>query len=238
MGYVSIADIRAEGLTDAQRFPDERVQAQIDLWSGFVERATRQWFEPRPRTLIVDGNDTDTLQLPVPIISVSQLYINADFITPVRTDLYFAYTGRDFPDDRKNPRIRLLSTEKFADIFLPPRVRTRGEVFIKSRQNQKVVGVFGFVEADGSTPALIKRAVTKLVLANVRPLFKSSVAMVLGKMMEQTDGHMVQYLTPDRFKMRLGTLGITRDMEVEQILQLYRAPILLGSPGSATFVNG
>src|SRR5690606_2892954 len=80
---------------------------QINVWQQMLERATRQWFEERSATVRVDGNGSDTLFFSVPIISVNELYIN-DGDTVLDTEFYEVYNNRtDYPDDRRNPRIKL-----------------------------------------------------------------------------------------------------------------------------------
>lgn len=198
----------------------------IELWSQFVDRATRQWFEPRTKTLLVDGNGTDTLFLPVPIISVAALYVNGDFVNAVTSSEFTVYSG---DEARKNPKLKLNGGSYGRDIFLPLQ-RRMGVGFARGNKNQRVVGTFGYIEADGSTPRLIQRAVLRLVANNVgRRAFAQSIAAGGGWVKsESTDGHSISYGFPET---KVGTMGITRDAEVEAILQMYKGPILLAAPG-------
>lgn len=227
MGYVSVSEVRPEGLEDASKYPDARIQKQIDLWSGYVDRTCRQWFEPRSITALFDGNDSDTLLLPVPIISVSALYINGDFSAPLDPTEFFVYSGRAFPDDRLNPRVKLLSQDR--DIF---RSRFFGRGFVGGKQNQKVVGQFGYTEPDGSTPELIKRAVIKMVIRNI-PSIKDNQSEIGPVAFEMTDGHSVQYLTPEKFGLKSSGFAVTKDAEVDQILSMFRAPVGITVTGSS-----
>jgi hypothetical protein len=96
--------------------------------------------------------------------------------------------------------------------------------FVQGRQNQRVVGAFGYVEPDGSTPKLITRAVQKMVVKTLsasNPLSPSPgpAGPLIG---ETTDGHTVRYASMMAGR-KLGTIGITGDAEVEAIIQMYRS---------------
>jgi hypothetical protein len=219
VAYVSVSDVRNEGLTDTTKYPDPRVEQLITIWSAYVDRACRQWFEARTLDARLDGNDSDTLFLPVPVIEL--------------TSRYFVYNGRSLPDDRQNPRVKLLSQD-YRDIF---RSRVYGQKFVRGKQNQRLVGSFGFVEQDGSTPELIKRAVIKLVISNA-----PTVAEKQGESgpvaFEMTDGHSIQYVTAEKLGFKSSGFAVTKDAEVDQILSMYRAPIGMAVTGSSVVTFG
>lgn len=243
MGYATVAEIRAEGLTDATKYPDLLVQGAIDLSSQYIERATRQWFESRSLTVRMDGNDSDRLFLPVPVISISELYINDRFeaanLLPAAD--YVVYNGRSFPDDRKNPKVELVNQRR--SIFQVPALQFGKRIFMKGKRNQKMVGTFGYTEADGTTPLLIKRACKKMTLRFVEILASSGTGTsgssnsgsIIG---ESTDGHFIQYALQSSLGINGATMGISKDGEVEQILALYRAPLAIAVPGSTSFELG
>lgn len=251
MAYITVDDIRDAGLEDDERYPDDAVEAAIDIWSRYIDEQTRQWFEARSMTALIDGNDSDTLHLPVPIISVSELYTNARFesVNVLPTSDYSVY-NRVMPDDRRNPKIKLVNQRESAFVF--PSLYPRGRRFSRGRQNQKIVGVFGFVdlgvgdddEVTYLTPPLIKRAVKKLVLRNIEPMatLDGPDLGVLDKPMpaasESADGHSISYLTPDRFKLKAPTLAITGDLEVDKIISMYKGPIIVAVPGCSWLENG
>lgn len=312
MGLVTLQQIRDEGL-DVSTAPDPRVLAAIETWSSFMEQQCRQPFSPKPRTLTLDGNNTDTMFLPWPILGLRSVYINGDFLNALAPENYRAYMGVDFPDDRKNPKLRLianLSGGWQAAYYLG---RNRMP-FVRGKQNQRLVGVFGYCDpgdpidiagvtaaspmvvttatahglADGdwvrlddvtgltdanyvwrvtvvdptnvslngsagagapgytgggslrklTPPALIQRAVMKLVLAKVGPIATSDEAVTPGPAgFEMTDGHSIQYLTPDKFKNRAKSIGITKDPEVEQIIAMFRGPAKFSAPGTMSFLD-
>ena len=231
MGYITLDEVRDEGLSDGT-FGDDKVNTQITLQSAIFDRLTGQWFEERSGTFLLDGNGGNTLFFPVPIITVTSLYLNGDFVTAYPATSYAVYNGRAAPsDDRQNPMIQLVRS---SDIFAPfddPQTPT----FAAGRQNQKLIGSFGYLEADDTTPPLVKRAVLKMVIhALTNPLYRDPDAETLissggagsigPKVSEKTDRHSITFTAPRISTMRMGSLGITQDPEVEEIITMYRAP--------------
>ena len=241
--YISVADVRAAGLT-IDPPDDATIFASILMWQQVLERVTRQWFRPIPIELYLDGTDSDTLHLPVPIISIETMRINDD-PTPLEAGRYRVYSGCLLPDDRKNPRIKLVDTFGYErDIYTAPD-RTRRSRFHKGRQNQYMKGVFGYVEADGSTPAMIKRAMLKLVIKDVQsPLAGSLPGLTPPPITssivreEVTDGHSIKYqLAGGDLKPRaVGLSGLIDDPEVQMIVKLYKAPIGMATPPNPTWM--
>src|SRR3990172_2213255 len=243
MAYVTAAEVRCEGVPAS--ISDQKITDAIALWQQFIERACRQWFESRLLTVQVDGNDSDILFLPVPVISVTSLFVNNDFVNALPTVNYKVYSGRSEPnDDRRNPKIRLVSLQT---IFDPPVFPLRA-VFAKGQQNQKIVGEFGFTESSATTPfwttpLLIKRALVKLVIRDLQTKGSgglwaavSSGGLPAGaKAFEMTDGHSVQYATPQSKITKAGLSGVTGDNEIDAILVLYRAPIAMAVPSSPLY---
>jgi len=237
--YITIADVRAEGVT-LPMADDAKITATIAMWQQFIESQTGQWFESRSLTLLLDGTDSDTLFLPVPAISISALYINNDFVNALAAATYSLYLGT-FPDYRRNPRVKLVSVDQ-ENIFMPPPGRGRLRAsFIYGKQNQKMVGAFGFVEADGTTPLMIKRALLKLVVSKVTPLAGagSGSSSAAGPVTtEMTDGHMRVYSTLVKASVKPGSNPITGDSEVDAILAMYKRPIAVGVPLSSMWEAG
>lgn len=243
MGYCTVQNVRDAGLTDVVTYPDPLVQAAIDLASQYIDRSTRQWFEVRNKTVLMDGNDSDRLFLPVPVISVSELYINNRFDAAEKMAVadYVVYNGRDLPDDRKNPKLALVNQRR--SIFEVPALQFGRRIFMKGLRNQKIVGTFGYTEADGTTPLLIVRCTLKMALRFAEKLASSGTAasglgssgVIIG---ESTDGHFIQYATPSASGTQGATWGISKDPEVETILRQYKAPLALAVPGSSFFELG
>jgi hypothetical protein len=230
--YNDVADVRAMGLTDPP-FTDAQILEALTTWQMVLERACRQWFYDRELTLQLDGNDSDTLHLGVPIISVEYLKINRSDLE-LSTDRYEVY-NRQYPDDRRNPKIRLRHSRQLSDIYIAP--WSLGELkFHKGYRNQEIKGRFGFIEPDGSTPAPIKHAHLKLTIeklthpyyvpaGEVPPTPSEVYAGVVVE--EKTDGHSIKYGSSSYKERRVGLSGITQDPEILDIIKLYRAPIAL-----------
>jgi hypothetical protein len=154
--------------------------------------------------------------------------------------------SRTYPDDRRNPRIKLVGPNEYRDIFVAPVTWGIRLIFRKGRQNQEVKGTFGFVEEDGSTPDLIKHATCKLAIEKLsKPLFVPpgttnpvpAPPPVLGPLIEEvTDDHKRKYGQPGGpvGKQPAGLTGITDDQEILDIIKLYKAPIGIATPASWT----
>jgi hypothetical protein len=238
--YVTVSDVRAAGL-NVDPPSDSDIQTAICVWQEFIDRATRQWFRPIPLELYLDGTDSDAIHFGVPIISIDEIRINNEE-TPLDASRYKVYNAQRYPDHKGNPRIKLVdSLESHRDIYTAP-MRTGRSLFRKGRQNQYVKGVFGYVTETGAPPAMIQRALIKLVVEKLaRPIAGTPPPglvppLVQGIVKEEwTDGHRIRYEYPGGpLASRQGgpLAGITNDPEIHAILRMYRAPI-----GVATQAN-
>jgi hypothetical protein len=76
--YVTVADIRAEGVTQATA-DDNRVGARIAKWEGLVERITRNVFrELDPGPITFDGNNDRMLHFNLALVEVTDVKINGE----------------------------------------------------------------------------------------------------------------------------------------------------------------
>jgi len=229
--YVSVDEIRAEGVLVSVA-DDARVLSLIKTWQAFIERVTRQWFVPRAGTWEVDGSGSTLMQLPVPIVSVTALYVNSDFETALPADEYEVYNGRGEDggrDDRKNPRIKLVTGETSIFTGTGP-LRNRQVVFEIGEKNHRIVGSFGYVEADGTTPEPIKYALRKLVVRSSTPMagVNGGGAGPAGPVIEEeTDRHRKRWADPLVGSKAFSTTG---DLELDQILALYKSPFSIKAP--------
>lgn len=238
--YCTLADIRAEGITPAMA-DDQKVLDTIAVCQEFLDRACRQWFIPKQLVLGIDGTDSDTLHFGVPIILIDSIKLNnsPDILDPT----YFrVYNQRVYPDDRRNPRIKLIRADEIRDIYTSPHPFDRLK-FRKGRQNQQIIGSFGFLEPDGTTPKLIKRALCKLTILKLqKPLFVDPAVQpaaippappIVGPLIEEeTDDHRQKYAQAGGTiaPRRPGLTGITDDQEILDIIALYKAPIGVATP--------
>ena len=241
--YITVQDVRNAGLTDTTAYPDSTILASIELWQALLDRACRQWFLPKTITFSIDGNNSDTLNLGVPIISIEYLKINNDSVA-LDPSYYAVHNAISYPDDRRNPRITLHRSCEYRDIFTAP--MTNGDLkFRKGRKNQLIKGVFGFVEENMAPPSLIKRALLKLVIEKVtKPPLEVPGSNgvqpppIIGALLEEmTDFHSVVY-APAGAKVAVRSpymIGITNDQEVIEIIKLYKAPTGIAVPSSSSY---
>lgn len=206
----------------------------IRLCQDFIERATRQWYIPKAAVFAFDGSGSDAVQFAIPIITIDWLQLNNSG-TNLDANLFHVYNGRGMPDDRKNPRIKL-ERNTGRNVFTAP-ILIGPLRFYKGRQNQLISGTWGYTEEDGSIPSMIIRAMQKLVIEKLAkpivlnaPLPTVPVQVSGAVVREATDFHELEY-TQKRFKdMRVGLSGFTQDLEVLDILKLFKAPLGLAVP--------
>jgi len=233
--YIQVADVRAEGITEAMA-SDVKVLSYITMFQQLLERACRQWFIPKQITVMADGNDSDTLFFGVPIIQVDHLKLNGSSEV-LDTAYYKVYNSRGYPDDRRNPRIKLIGPDYQQSIFTAPMTGGRLK-FRRGYQNQEVKGIFGFTEADGSTPELIKRALLKMVCTKVTEKIFDPTApgWIAGPVTsETTDSHSIGYGFSDSLLTSGAFSGAIDDPEVLDIIRMYRAPIGLATPANWSY---
>jgi hypothetical protein len=222
--YISIDDIRAEGVTVAKA-SDEKVFELIQVWQDYIEKVTRNWFVSKSMTLYLDGNGTTLLQLPVPIISVTELVIDD---TTIETADYKVYNGRGVieRDDRKNPRVKIVTGD--VSIFNGTgQNRSSITLFYVGEKNIKLTGSFGYVEADGTVPKPIQYALKKLVVRRCDPMVGSVHSPAGPVIEEETDRHRRKFSDPI---MGSKTYSMTGDLEVDHILAMYKAPLMMKAP--------
>lgn len=229
--YITIQEVRDQGVTVAKA-SDKYVAMLILAWQNWIDHYCRQWFEPREMTWDRDGNGTTLMQLPVPIISLESLYVNRDFDNALDVSRYKVYAGRGGGegDDRKNPRIKILTTSN--SIFDGTGdLDSGGLIFQVGEKNQRLVGTFGYVEPDGSTPRPVALALLKLVVRSARAgLLGNTSSLPTGPVIEEeTDRHRKKYADTVGAG---GTASTSGDPEVDMFLAAFRGPLLIGAPRS------
>ena len=215
MAYATTSDVEDHGLALAD--DTDRISELLDRATEFIDRVTGQWFEKKTLTLKFDGDGTEVLDLPVPVIAVTSLGIISKLGTVasiIPAGNYIVY-NRLRPDDRKDPHIY------YANGILP-----------EGFQNIEVIGDFGYVDVLDRTelfnndytkaivPLDIKRVCILLVLREQQDL--SDVNAQEDKkrgflLKEETDGHSYE-LSPVMFRKGI----ITGDRAIDEILLSYR----------------
>lgn len=222
--YCTVQQLRDEGITTAE-LSDDRAMMLIIHWQAWIDKMTGQFFTMKELTLDFDGDGSRMLLLPVPIIECTALYINCDFTNAVSTDNYTVYSRRGpVQDDRRNPKIKLKFSGQ-TTIY-----STSGySKFTIGDLNQRVVGSWGYVEPDGSTPSAINRAIKILVTLTKDFLDESEIDQFrAGRVIEEvTDRHRIEY--SDLYN-RLKTWAPTGITEVDMALASYRSPMTVTAP--------
>ncbi len=210
-GYCEVADLRAEGVTEAQA-SDARLAVLIEEASRTIDQLTGCFFAPRVLTLRLDGRGTPTLEPPAPVIRLDRLTVGG-------TDLALG------------PEHLVVIGAPAAPGFDGPRLMLRhGRVFPPGYGNVEVEGVFGFTEEDGApfgrTPLAIRRACLLLVLRGVPRLADGQAADA------RNAWRLLEERTRDQ-SYRLDSVRrpgpFTGDPEIDDILLRYRRPAGLGA---------
>jgi hypothetical protein len=222
---VSLQDIRDEGISVSELSDARAVKLSQD-WQTWFETMTGNIFTEKSAVVDFDGDGSRLLQLPIPIITVNNLYVNDDFTNAVDTSSYVVYNRRGpIEDDRRNPRIKLVKTTN-QSIFSRS---TYGGIFSIGDLNQRVDGVWGHVEEDGSSPEPVRRAILILVISTKEYIGDSEIDQLkFGKIIEEvTDRHRIEYA--DLYN-RLKAWSPTGISEVDMALAAYRAPMRITAP--------
>lgn len=190
----------------------------------YIDEQTGQFFNKRNGEFQLEGNNSPVLFFPVPIIEIEELIINSldqELLEGEDKD-FVAFKGRQMPqDDRRNPKIKLNVGRGRDSIF----VGVTGRVFAKNTLTH-ITGSFGFLEADGSTPRLIKRATKILAIGKLnQPIVKTAGVGDVGPVKKiKVDLHEKEFFEPTSNK-EVGSQVLSGSEEVDIILAKYRTPI-------------
>jgi hypothetical protein len=226
--YVSPNELRTEGLS-AVTVPDAWMLELLIYAQTLIDRRCRQPFRPVYETFKMDGTGSTRIHLPVPIIGIDHLKVNAS-TQELGTGSWHAYASpinRKGPtwlakDWRRNPKIEMTASPSIYEggAFGHP------GIFSEGAANQDIAGVFGFLEPDGTTPAPIRRATMAMV-------FSMAERLTAGSSSSSSSSGTLKKLTVDRHSQEWDTasssVGLTDALaltpEIEAIIRNYRAPI-------------
>ena len=201
--YCTVEDIRSEGVTEEQA-DDAKITELINLSCNYIDTMTGQWFEPREKTLRLDGRGGKILKLPVFLIEDYSVTVSGEEIKD-----YVLYNRIVPPDYRFYPKIY------------------RNQGWRKGILNISIHGLWGYVDlADGGgyvTPPLIKRAAMKLALYNFPDLGDKDAQeekRLSGLLQsETTDGH--SYSLNGEILKAMYENSLTGDSEIDGIISQY-----------------
>ena len=210
-GYCTVADLRAEGVTEAVA-SDERLGALIDEASRLIDRATGWFFAPRLMTYPLDGRGTPSVEPPAPPIRIDRITACGDDLSVLGNDL-------------------LVIGAPVGPGFDGLRLTRRWGRFPRGHDNILVEGLFGYTEDDGSphgrTPLEIRRACLMLVLRGLPPLGDADAvgdARNRWRVIEERTRDQSYKLDRDARPAPL-----TGDPDVDAILLRYRRPTPMGA---------
>lgn len=241
VGYALVSDFRHEGIRE-ERASDARLQIAIESASRRVENWTRRFFEPRAMSILLDARSSTTLNLRVPIVGVSDVSAVDDSGAPNTIDMtglriYNRHLteGMTNPDDRNAPRIEFVMLQPIligmSNSYYPGSSFRSGR-WSEGTQNVRVTGAFGYTDLDGSpsgiTPPLIRRAVQLIVLRDLPKLARTNDrfdAINHHRIMSETTRGQSYTLAAGRS----GKGDYSGDDEIDQLLDMYTAPIEMAS---------
>jgi hypothetical protein len=239
--YIGLSDIRDEGITVAQ-LSDDRAVKLMRMAQSFIDDCTGRHFLPEAKTLKVDSEEMRMLVLPEAIVKIDSIELEelVSGSTPTTTSfdvntlrVYNRHLTQRLlrPDDREFPRVFM--TPEFW-----PEWRWLGQ-WQETRQQIKVVGVFGYTElrpsdaagetSDGSQvplnwgrcPPMIEDVMMRLIVRWMAPHGDPDYRRhdeAFGKMKSwKTDRQSVTYHAPTE----LGVPVFTGDFDIDSVLYRY-----------------
>lgn len=254
--YCQVEDLRDEGITVAM-LSDARATAKILKWSRMIERWTGRWFEPRTRTIYVDGENSEAQSLGHEIIRIdSMAFIDGrgteyeeDAITVQGTRIYNRHLtqGLEKPDDRDAPYVEMPKGQWW-NYDLGIMQSSRGTVYFPDgRLNLKFVGIFGYTElapddsvgetsqgsqiplSYGQTPDAIKMACMLLVVRDFPQLVDFSLRQDLAKRWAIKSEKTADQSYTLTDPAAVGQSGYwTGDPEIDSIIANYASPLSEG----------
>ena len=237
--YCLVSDLRDEGVTTGMA-SDAQLLIKIIRAGQFAEKCCGRFFEPRYLEHRVNGKGNSVVMVNTPIIGLESLRFQTSPLFPsdlaVEPDFYRVYNrhldGVLMPDDRNNPKIELFSaSEDLAGVrpFSFSRL-----IFPRGQQNVKMVGVFGYTDADGTpfgrTPELLRRAVQLLTLRDLRKLTdwdRREESLKRSRIISERTRDQ-QYNLDGARTLGLAT-SFTGDPEIDQLLSAYVRPPMMGA---------
>lgn len=154
---------------------DSTLDDALERAVRFFEAATGRFFVKLTGTVKLHGNGEPRLDLPHPVISsdqggtgISSITFDTDD-TAQDADLFTVNEGADHgpADPRRYPFVEF--TPASSTTSVSPEGYGSG-LFPYGVQNIALVGTWGYVEADGSTPVLVRKAVAALTIRELAAL--------------------------------------------------------------------
>ena len=229
--YLTPTQVRNEGL-DATELSDTRLESLILQSQMLVERITQNVYRPVFHTARISGHNSDTLFLDMAIIGIEEIRINNSETALSTNSLAIAFSRTDLdhlflqkPDYRRNPQIGF---QRDVDFFARVAGRMPRGGFDSQMLAQKILGVFGFLESDGTVPQPIQEAMLRLVFVNAPLIDPDNSPIPAGPLIGLgVDRHTETYQITTGTNIRN---SITRTRLIDELLRAYKSPLKMATP--------
>ena len=228
--YITLADLTLEGIPSS--ISPTLLERRIAKWEELVEKLTGQVFRTlTPGELIFDGNNSHLLHFNLPMIAVTSVKVNGS-TTALDASEYRAHVGRQVPkDDRQNPKLELLGN-RTQTIY-----SSSGSSWFGKGADQAITATWGYLDADGNTPAPVKQAIIELVTLDAKgywdKLQDNEDVAITPMQRERTDGHEIEYQQMEDIRLSWSHLP----GYIQSILAAYRKPWVMAVPDARFLVS-
>ena len=224
------------GASYASSPTDADLKAALKRAVSAFESATGRFFVLRTGQIGLNGTGAPRISLPCSVVSADQggdsvtsVVVGAPTDDALDADAYTVNDGAGLKphDPRDLPFVELVSG---ASILVGDPAWRASTIFPRGHRNIWVTGDFGYLEADGTTPPLVQKAIA---LLSIRELTAGDDE---DGREDAWRGSLVSEQTQGRSYTRglHGTgAGLTLDREIDQIIAHYRSPPRAGSGPSA-----
>jgi hypothetical protein len=238
--YALLSDLRTEGFTPSM-LSDARAIALIISMSRLIERWTKRFFEPRYRSITLDGAAGPSMHINDPLIAVDSVTIDGTLVDLSSVKVFNRHIseGLTSPDDRDNPKIvfnRVTRTLVQVDSYDRPFLNR--ELYWPGPRNVAISALFGYTDPDadvqaGVTPDLIKRVTMLLVSRESIPIAdgegRADAQNAYRVKSIRTRDQSIDY-GPDRGDLvTSGRMEFTGDPAIDDIIAQFVAPPVIGS---------
>jgi hypothetical protein len=203
--YVSVADVRAFGISTDIVASDADVSRLIAHACQQIDFFTGQWFDKRTRTMEFRNLVGKEVFLPLLLVTLNSITLNDTVIPSDYIDTIY----QRIPDDREDPRMYLLIDLTAKDIL-------------------KIDGVWGCVDnVMGATPEAVKRAalltIAELLGFETYSLLGSDSTLQQFITSESTDRHRYT-ISPQAIKAAIGNVATVLPLSARTLLAPFMAP--------------
>lgn len=207
----------------AGTYPDDELLAALDTAAREFERATGRVFVLREGTLQLRGEGGSVLYLADPIVSVDEVRIRD---TVVDLSLLDVNRGTqpdgDGVDPRDNPWIAWVEDAEGVSYLAGIGGRVLG-AWPREEEGPviEIDGFFGYVEADRTTPTLVRGAILALLQRGLVPIndFEGRGDLMRGAVIQEMTRGRGYMLAQSRL-----SAGVFLDREIDRVVATYRRP--------------